>query len=384
MADEDKESKTEQATGKRINDAILKGQFPKSPEITLVFTLVAALAIFSFTASTAAREVGGLTEHIFTQLGTIRLRLDAMPTELSDVPIVIAKVLGPIIGTIVLAVLLAGGLQSGFNFTPEVLGLHWGAMNPMNGFKKVISKDAFIHAGIDALKMTAIGLTLWTVAKGLLDDPIFTAPVEAAYLGIYLHRTFTAFLSQLILALGVIAAVSYWYAIMKSKKDMMMTKQEVKDEHKQSEGDGRVKGVMRRMARRLLQKQMLKQVPMADVIVTNPTHYAVALRYERGIDQAPIVLAKGENQFARRIKALAAEHGVPMVENRPVARMLYALGRVDEPIPSELYQAVAEILAFVYRTHRYYFYRLRARRNEAAAAEKTSTGKTETDERRAA
>jgi flagellar biosynthetic protein FlhB len=123
-----------------------------------------------------------------------------------------------------------------------------------------------------------------------------------------------------------------------------------------------------------MQKQMLKQVPLADVVITNPTHYAVALRYERGVDQAPVVLAKGENQFARRIKAMAAEHGVPMTENKPVARMLYALGRVGEPIPNELYQAVAEILAFVYRTHRYYFFRLKSRRAEAAAEQKSEAG----------
>jgi flagellar biosynthesis protein FlhB len=113
---------------------------------------------------------------------------------------------------------------------------------------------------------------------------------------------------------------------------------------------------------------MLAAVPTADVIVTNPTHYAVALKYERGVDQAPVVLAKGENRFALRIKALAGEHGVPIVENKPVARMLFALGRVDEKIPSELYQAVAEILAFVYRTHRYYFYRLKSRRAELSRA----------------
>jgi flagellar biosynthetic protein FlhB len=117
------------------------------------------------------------------------------------------------------------------------------------------------------------------------------------------------------------------------------------------------------------QRQMLAKVATADVVVTNPTHYAVALKYERGLDKAPIVLAKGENQFARRIKALAAEHDVPMVENKPVARMLYALGRVDEPIPADLYQAVAEILAFVYRTHRYYFFRLKSRRAETVQAD---------------
>jgi flagellar biosynthetic protein FlhB len=133
------------------------------------------------------------------------------------------------------------------------------------------------------------------------------------------------------------------------------------------EGDPRVKGAMRRMARRLSQKQMLSAVATADVIVTNPTHYAVALKYERGIDKAPVVLAKGENHFARRIKALAAAHSVPTIENKPVARLLYAMGKVGQPIPPELFQAVAEILAVVYRTHRYYFYELKTRRLEGAA-----------------
>jgi flagellar biosynthetic protein FlhB len=140
----------------------------------------------------------------------------------------------------------------------------------------------------------------------------------------------------------------------------------VRQERKNSEGDAHVKTAMRRMARRLLQKQMLSAVATADVVVTNPTHYAVALKYERGRDQAPVVLAKGENMFARRIKALAAEHGVPMVENKPVARVLFALGQVGETIPPELYQAVAQILAVVYRTHRYYFHQLKTRRLAAA------------------
>jgi flagellar biosynthetic protein FlhB len=122
---------------------------------------------------------------------------------------------------------------------------------------------------------------------------------------------------------------------------------------------------MRRMARRLMQRQMLSAVPTADVVVTNPTHYAVALKYERGVDEAPVVLAKGEHGFAKRIKELALENGVPMVENKPVARALFAFGKVGQPIPMELYQVVAEILAFVYRTHRYYFYRLKSRRVEA-------------------
>jgi flagellar biosynthetic protein FlhB len=371
MADDDKDSKTEQATAKHLQDALSRGQFARSPEVGLVLTLMAALGAFSTTTGTAAREVASFATHIFGQLANIRLQLDTAPTELHDMLIVVAKVLVPIIGACMLAGLLAGGLQSGFTLTPEALSLKFEAFDLSNGMQRIISKNAIVHACVDFLKVIAIGLVLWTCAKGLFQDPLFTAPVEAAYLGLYMNRATMAFLSRLVLALGVIATISYWYEFMKSRDDLKMSRQEVKDETKQSEGDAQTKGVMRRMARRLLQKQMLKAVPTADVIVTNPTHYAVALRYERGKDQAPIVLAKGENVFARRIKALAAEHGVPMVENKPVARMLYALGKVDEPIPNELYQAVAEILAMVYRTHKYYFFRLRSRRVEVAASEKS-------------
>ena len=144
-----------------------------------------------------------------------------------------------------------------------------------------------------------------------------------------------------------------------------MSREEVKDERRQAEGDMHAKAAMRRMARRFMQKQMLSAVATADVVVTNPTHYAVALKYERGVDQAPVILAKGENRFAQRIKALAAEHGVPTVENKPVARLLFSVGKVGESIPAELFEAVAGILAVVYRTHRYYFHRLKARRMEA-------------------
>jgi flagellar biosynthetic protein FlhB len=328
--------------------------------------LVAALGSFSLTLGSAARDLGAMAANIFSQLATMKLQLDTVPSQTTDILIVIGKVLLPIISATVLAGLLSGGLQTGFRFTPEALGFRIENLDISAGFERLFSKSVLIRAGIDLLKMISIGLVLWAAAKGLFEDPIFSAPVQASYLGEFLNRATTAFISRLILALGIVAAVSYWYEFIKSRRDMMMTREEVKEERRQSEGDALVKGAMRRMARRLMQRQMLEKVPTADVVITNPTHYAVALKYERGVDQAPVVLAKGENQFARRIKALAAEHGVPVIENKPVARMLYSLGRVGEAIPSELYQAVAEILAFVYRTHRYYFFRLKARRAEAA------------------
>jgi flagellar biosynthetic protein FlhB len=234
------------------------------------------------------------------------------------------------------------------------------------GFGRVFSKAALMRAGIDILKLGAIGFALYLGARGLMLDPLFSAPVEAAYLGEFLNHATLLFLSRLLLALSIVGAISYGYEKFKTSRELMMTKQEVKDEHKNAEGDGHTKAAMRRMARRLMQKQMLSAVQTADVVVTNPTHYAVALKYERGVDQAPVILAKGENRFALRIKALAAEHGVPTVENRPVARFLFAAGEVGKPIPAELYQAVAEILAVVYRTHRYYFHCLKTRRLTAA------------------
>ena len=134
---------------------------------------------------------------------------------------------------------------------------------------------------------------------------------------------------------------------------------------RQSEGDPKVKSALRAMARRILQRQMLKSIQTADVVVTNPVHFAVALRYDRKQESAPTIVAKGEQAFARRLKAAAAQHGVPVVENPPVARMLYKFGRVGKPIPVNLYHAVAEILAFVYKSHRDYFRDLQRRRDES-------------------
>ena len=235
------------------------------------------------------------------------------------------------------------------------------------GFSRIFSSKAATHTGIDIMKLLAIGGALYLGARNLVHDPLFSSPVDTAYLGRFIYNSATAFLTRIVLSLGVITAISFFYERFKTSQELKMTRQEVKDERRSSEGDVQVKGSRRRLARRLLQKQMLKAVPTADVIVTNPTHYAVALKYERGKDKAPVVLAKGENRFALRIKEIAAEFDVPIVENKPVARLLFGMGKVGEAIPAELYQAVAQILAVVYRTHRYYFHRLKSRRLELSS-----------------
>lgn len=367
MAETDQDQKTEQATEKRLSEAHERGQFAKSHELTVLFAIAAVLGVLTLTLHSAARGVAEYAIGMFTGFASTTVTRDSVVVQLGDGLWTIARVLVPVLAAVVGATLLASGVQSGFRLTPKAATVKFENLDVVANFNRTFSKAAFARGGIDLLKLMAIGGALYLGTRGLIYDPLFTAPVEVGYLGLFLSRATILFLTRLLFALGLVAAIGYAYEKFKSSRDLMMTRQEVKDERKQSDGDAHTKAAMRRMARRLLQKQMLSAVPTADVILTNPTHYAVALKYERGADEAPVVLAKGENQFAKRIKALAAEHGVPVVENKPVARLLFSMGKVGEAIPAELYQAVAEILAVVYRTHRYYFHRLKARRISGAA-----------------
>lgn len=367
MADQDQDSKTEQASEKKLSEAFERGQFAKSHEVTVLFPLAATLGVLTLTAPSASRDVAEYSIGMFTRFAFTPVEANTIVPQLSEAMMVFGGIMGPLLLAVAVAVVLAGGVQSGFRLSPKAVGIKFENLNPVAGFQRIFSKSVFVRAGIDILKLIAIGSALWLGAKGLITDPLFSSPVETAYLGQFLNSATLLFLTRLLFALAIVAAISFGYEKFKTSRDLMMTRTEVKDERKQAEGDASTKAAMRRMARRLMQKQMLEAVQTADVVVTNPTHFAVALKYERGVDQAPVVLAKGENRFAQRIKALAAEHGVPTVENKPVARMLFAMGKVGETIPAELYQAVAEILAVVYRTHRYYFHRLKARRVEATA-----------------
>lgn len=367
MADNDQDQKTEQPSEKRLSEAMERGQFAKSHEVTVLFPIAAVLGVLTLTAHSASRDIAEYAIAMFTRFPAMSVERDTVTVQFGEAMFTYGRVIAPLLVAVVIAVLLASGVQSGFRLSPKAVTFKPENLDPVKGFGRVFSKSVFVRSGIDLLKLIAIGFALWLGARGLMYDPLFTAPVEAAYLGQFLNSATLIFLTRLLFALSVVAAISYAYEKFKNAREMMMTREEVKDERKQAEGDMHTKAAMRRMARRLLQKQMLSAVQTADVVVTNPTHFAVALKYERGKDQAPVVLAKGENRFAQRIKAIAAENGVPTVENKPVARLLFAMGKVGETIPAELYQAVAEILAVVYRTHRYYFHRLKTRRLEGAA-----------------
>ncbi|MBR5943677.1 MAG: EscU/YscU/HrcU family type III secretion system export apparatus switch protein, partial [Lachnospiraceae bacterium] len=222
-------------------------------------------------------------------------------------------------------------------------------LNPINGVKRLFSVNSIVELIKALLKIFLIGIIVYTYVKdkahylfAMYDmtilqalDLILETVVE---LGIRISAVY-----------AIISAGDLIYQRTKFKRDMRMTKQEVKDEYKQTEGDPQIKGKIRQRMQQASQRRMMQNVPKADVVITNPTHYAVAIQYDADMYPAPIVLAKGENYLAQKIKEAAKENQIEIVENKPLARMLYSSVEVGEMIPPELYQAVAEVLAFVYK-----------------------------------
>ena len=368
MSDNDQDQKTEPATGKKLGEAYGRGEFAKSPDVQVVFILIAALVVMTISGPDIARSARVFTATCLQNIGTGTLNNETLLARGFEGVRCFFEMVTPLLIACFVAAVLAGGLQSHFRLTPEVLGLKFDRLNFINGFKNIFKIGSLMTMPFDLLKMVAISLALWLALKRVMQDPLFYVPMEVEHLARFLNHATLVFLTWICGAMAIIASATYSYQLHKTAKSLRMTKQEVKDEFKQMEGDPQVKGQRRRLARRLMQKQMMAAVPNADVVVTNPTHFAIALKYERGTDAAPVVLAKGEGRFAMRIKALALEHGVPMIENKPLARILFKMGEVGEAVPTALYQTVAEILAFVYRTHRYYFHSLRARRAVADTA----------------
>jgi len=364
MSDSDKSSKTEEPTPKKLNESWEKGQFPKAPEVPVAFVLAAAFVVLVFFAPDRAASIAKLARNTFTHLAEIDLTQTTAVFWIRQFINMGFGFLFPLMGTVLLAAILGNGLQTGFRLSLKALEPKADRLNPVQGFQKLFSMKKMFQFLVDLLKFTVVGAIIYSIIKRIIKDPIFYDIVAPDHVINFMYELFMIMLVNLIVAIGIIAAIHYMYQRKSTMDDLRMTKQEVKDEMKNAEGDPHVKRARRELAMRLSQKQMLQDVPLADVVVTNPTHFAVALKYERGVDKAPIVLAKGEQRFARRIKEIARLNDVPMVENKPVARMLFRFGKVGETIPSQLYQVIAEILSYVYRTHKYYFYQLRQRRDK--------------------
>lgn len=365
MADEDK---TEEPTSKKMSDSYSSGQFAKAPEINTALVLFCAVIIIAVLAPSKAREMGLFTTDVLGRLHEIEVnREGALRTVLSMGKFLVEFIL-PLAVVSFLASFIAEGLQTRFRITPKAFGFKANRINPIKGFQRIFGKDALAHFVVDLMKFGAVGVIIVISLFDIMKHPIFTTMIPPGQVGMFILHLFLLILFRLFLMIAFIAIINYMYQRHSNHQKMKMSKQEVKEEQKSQEVDPHVKNAQKSLAGRLLRKQMLDEVPTADVVVTNPTHFAVALKYERGKDAAPVVLAKGSGAFAMKIKSIAAEHEVPTVENKPVARLLFKIAQVGQVIPVELYQVVAEILAHVYKAHSYYFFRLRSRRLAAKTA----------------
>lgn len=348
--------KTEQASPKRLEEAIKRGQFPRSAEIQTLFVMMFGVMGLKFAGADIWKTLTGAQIAVLGHLSEIPLSMNLMQGYAMTGMLVLSAAAGPVVIATMAGGLIAGGIQSRFQTASEALEPNWGKLNPLEGFKKMFSIRAAMPTLLAVVKLSVIGSLTYSQVKQIIQDPIFFSAVDVARIAEFMAESATKIAVRVGLAIMVLGACDYSYQFWQTTKDMMMTKEEVKEEMKNAEGNPQIKAAQRRRRRNKSQAKMYADVPKADVIVTNPTHIAVALQYDRKSMKAPKIVAKGTRLNALRIREIAAKHQVPIIENKPLARMMFKYGKVGGEVPAQLYAAVAEILAYVYRVNRYRYY----------------------------
>lgn len=343
--------KTEKATPKRKKEAREKGQVMQSKEINsaliLLFTFLALFLLGNYTYQNLLLFTHNMflntvnTEDLFTVNGIHKMFMLLVT--------VTAKLVVPIMGVAFLVGLICSYMQVGFLFTTKTLGIKFDRINPINGFKKIFSKKSLVEFVKSLLKIILVGYVTFSYAlkqsKTVMNILDMSLESIVGFIGsITIQVSFRA-----AIVLIILAVMDYFFQKWEYENELKMSKQEVKEEYKQMEGDPQVKSKIKEKQRQISMRRMMQDVPKADVIITNPTHYAVALRYDSNLEAAPVLLAKGVDLVAQNIKKAANEHEIPIVENKLLARTIFYQVDIGASIPPDLYQAVAEVLAYVYQ-----------------------------------
>jgi flagellar biosynthetic protein FlhB len=348
----DKEERTEDPTAKKIQEARDKGNVPNSKDVTAVATLLTASAGLVMLFGFMADHLIFLVKYYFSLLANPELTRD----NLINIALITAKefllIVIPISLIVAFTGVFASVAQFGWLFNTDAILPKFDKLNFINGIKNLIS----IHKAVDSIQITVKSFIIFGIAFYFFYRYTKELPTVALFslhdqLDWMVHKAL-ALVALMLFIIGIFAAIDLFLTKKRYKDSLKMTKQEIKDEHKNSEGDPKIKAKIRQMQFQMVRKRMMASIPQADVVVTNPTHYAVALKYEENKSRAPIVLAKGMDHLALKIKEIARENGVHIVQNPPLARALYAQVEVDQEIPEELFATVAEVLAYVYKMNK--------------------------------
>ena len=353
MAEDSDMERTEPATGKRLERAREQGDVPRSRELaTCLLLLVGGSCVWMFSGP------------VVTSVDRIMVATLSFERAAAFDPVVLFNMLSahfmevaisiiPIAFMLTLAAMAAPLMLGGWLFNVDSLAPKFGKLNPLNGIGNMFSLNSLVELGKAVLKTLVVGIVAWLVIRSQIDavmglgvESLATASSHSAHL---LWISFIVIVS----ALAFIAAIDVPYQIWNYGRKLRMTRQEVKQEHKESEGDPHIKGKIRAMQRAMARRRMMAEVPTADVVVTNPTHFAVALKYTEGKMAAPTVVAKGSDEIAAKIREIARENKVPLLEAPPLARALHAHTEIGDQIPEALYTAVAEVLAYVFQLRTY-------------------------------
>lgn len=342
--------RTEKPTQKRREDARKKGQVARRPELSSVIAFLAALLMLRATGD----ALGGRAKDLFA--GFFERAVTAPPLTAQSVyqlmlegAVALAALSIPVVLAALAAGLASNFAQGGLVLSPQALLPKAQNFNPASRIKKIFGGQAPVELVKEFLKIASLAAISYGIFSRVIAEAPSLVGAPAADTLVSTSRIASELGLRAGMVLLVVAGLDYGYGWYQNEKSLRMTKQEIKDEYRQAEGDPNVKAQRRRMARSLTQRQIAAEVPKANVVVTNPTHFAVALRYDRDQDVAPILVAKGADAMAQQIRKIAKAHDVPIVENPPLARTLYRTVKEGRVIPADLFRTVAELLAYVYR-----------------------------------
>ena len=353
MAEEQQgQERSEQPTGKRLEEARKKGQVARSRELNMLFVMIASIV---FLWGLGGWMISSATELITDSLspdGELLTNSRLLPSHLASVMVSAGAMLAPFLFVTVIAALAGPAVMGGLLFSPQAIAFKVEKLDPIKGLARVFSTKGLIELVKALLKFLLISGVAILLFLSMEHEVMSLVSLEVKEAIMRSGEMIIWAVLLLSMTLVVIAAIDVPYQIWSHNKQLKMTKQEVKDEFKETDGRPEVKARIRQLQREASQRRMLEDVPKADVVITNPTHYSVALRYDSESSAAPVVVAKGGDLMAFKIRSVAAEHGVPIYEEPPLARAIYGTTEIGQEIPAPLFLAVAKVLAYVFQLAR--------------------------------